>query len=356
MTNNQVNYLNIGLIFVALILAFKLPFELFLFAYAVLGPLHYLTEIAWLKKKNFFTKGKRDWIILTVICFLYFICYMIVEFSSKEWAESTYISVFGENYQESIAFLGSFSTHFIFLGFAISLAMVLLKKTLHKVIFAVIAMGLAWLMSDADFYAVVFSIFLPTLVHVSIFTGAFMLYGALKAKSTSGLITFFIFILAGIMCFFGNVNLEYTISEATFESYWSTSFQALNFKMLGMAGMVEPPMQQADLPIIFRSELGLAIQRFIAFSYLYHYLNWFSKTTVIKWHKVPVKWWVFVIVIWIASISLYYYNYRIGLLALLFLSMLHVFLEFPLNYQSFIGIGQEIGARMFGGKKETKGG
>ncbi|MCC6181260.1 MAG: hypothetical protein IT237_05450 [Bacteroidia bacterium] len=51
LTPNQINYANIGLMIISAFLAFLLPFELFLFSYAVLGPLHYLTEIGWLHKK-----------------------------------------------------------------------------------------------------------------------------------------------------------------------------------------------------------------------------------------------------------------------------------------------------------------
>ena len=56
--------LNLGLMLVALALAFILPFWLFLFSYAVLGPLHYLTEIGWLNKKQFFTTSKLDYLQL----------------------------------------------------------------------------------------------------------------------------------------------------------------------------------------------------------------------------------------------------------------------------------------------------
>ena len=31
--------------------------------------------------------------------------------------------------------------------------------------------------------------------------------------------------------------------------------------------------------------MELKLMMFLSFIYLYHYLNWFSKTTVIKWHK-----------------------------------------------------------------------
>ena len=58
-TTDQVNYLNLGLMIVSCVLAYIIPFELFLFAYAVLGPLHYLTEISWLHDRKYFVEAKR---------------------------------------------------------------------------------------------------------------------------------------------------------------------------------------------------------------------------------------------------------------------------------------------------------
>src|ERR1043165_9571235 len=52
--------------------AFVLPFELFLFSYAVLGPLHYLTEISWLHKRQYFSSGKYDYIFLVVLAVVLF--------------------------------------------------------------------------------------------------------------------------------------------------------------------------------------------------------------------------------------------------------------------------------------------
>jgi hypothetical protein len=57
LTTTQINYLNIGLMIVSCLLAFRFPFELFLFSYAILGPLHYLTEISWLHDRKYFTEG-----------------------------------------------------------------------------------------------------------------------------------------------------------------------------------------------------------------------------------------------------------------------------------------------------------
>ena len=93
--------------------------------------------------------------------------------------------------------------------------------------------------------------------------------------------------------------------------------------------------------------------RFIAFAYTYHYLNWFSKTSVIRWHQVPKLRFAIVIVAWIASVALYLTEYNIGFRWLFLLSFLHVMLEFPLNHQSFIGIGKEISGRISGKKVAT---
>ena len=50
-----------------MISAYFFPFETFLLAYAFLGPLHYLTEISWLHDRQYFTKGKYDFIPLLLI-------------------------------------------------------------------------------------------------------------------------------------------------------------------------------------------------------------------------------------------------------------------------------------------------
>ena len=42
----KIDLLNIGLIGAALAVAVTIPFTLFIVAYAVVGPLHYLTEIS----------------------------------------------------------------------------------------------------------------------------------------------------------------------------------------------------------------------------------------------------------------------------------------------------------------------
>jgi hypothetical protein len=68
MNTNKVDIINIVLMLISVAFALFVPFEAFLISYAVLGPLHYATEISWLKKKEYFVVGKKDWIALTAIC------------------------------------------------------------------------------------------------------------------------------------------------------------------------------------------------------------------------------------------------------------------------------------------------
>src|SRR5262245_1075832 len=41
-------------------IAWVVPFELFVLSYAILGPLHYLTEISWLHDRGYFTPSRWD--------------------------------------------------------------------------------------------------------------------------------------------------------------------------------------------------------------------------------------------------------------------------------------------------------
>jgi len=107
--------------------------------------------------------------------------------------------------------------------------------------------------------------------------------------------------------------------------------------------------------IIYNSTIGIMLMRFIAFAYMYHYLNWFSKTEVIRWHKVPKIRFAAVLLIWLSACGLYAYNYALGLSFLFFLSFTHVLLEFPLNMVSIVGRGKEtISIAKYGFKKSPE--
>lgn len=312
LSNDQIHYANIGLMVLSAILAFILPFELFLFSYAILGPLHYLTEIGWLHKKNYFTKGKYDFIFLSILCFLVFY------FSFVQPAKS-------DSQIPSI----------ILYGVLLSLIFVFIKDNFYRIILAILALiGIA--ISETGLtYFVWIGIFLPTIIHVFVFTWAFMLYGVIKNKSFAGYFSVAALGLIAMSFFFIKApGLQYQVSAYVTKSY--DLFYLLNTFLIDFFGLSTGTNDSNTL--VYHTNAGFVIMRFIAFSYTYHYLNWFSKTSVIQWHKVPRKTLIITLALWIFSVTLYLIDYNIGLKALYFLSFLHVFLEFPLNITSFQGI------------------
>lgn len=322
MNTKSIDTANIALMIVSCVAAFVVPFELFLFSYAVLGPLHYLTEISWLHKRNYFSTGKYDYVFLSVLGIFLF----VFNFLFKEYS--------------------SLSNVLIFVAFLFALSSVLFRDVLYKLAFITAAFIIGAVIQKAPPFIFLFGIFLPTLIHVFLFTGLFILYGALKNKSFTGIASLFVFAGCAVSFFFLYPQFGfYKVSLYAQNALTESGFIQLNKSIIELF-----KLGQFTRETVFESNIGLGIMRFIAFAYTYHYLNWFSKTQIIKWHQVPKKQLVTVVLLWIFSMALYAYNYYIGLVALYLLSMLHVLLEFPLNYRTFIGISEEI--RNWGGAHE----
>ncbi len=352
-SGTRINVVNIGLMIFSCIAAFIMPFEVFLFAYAVLGPLHYLTEISWLHDRQYFTKGKYDSIVLWfigVIILLESIAY------KNHW---------------NWPFDSSFGNKVIFLALTGSLLMIFVKNVYIKVFGLLFILFIAngiFKADDRDGLAFFIGALLPTLVHVFVFTGFFILFGALKSRSQSGLLSFLVFIICPILLFVlfkDKTFIEVTkygqdSYKAGGEGFYDTNLSFLtnlfhvDFPQLKDAAgnllfyegadgnQIAAPDYSNAAQVVFHSQAGILLMRFIAFAYTYHYLNWFSKTEIIKWHKVPKIRFVAVIILWITSLILYAINYQLGLKWLYFLSFCHVLLEFPLNMVSITGIGKEL--------------
>lgn len=333
MNTTKIDIANMVLMVLSAIAAFVLPFEVFLFSYAVLGPLHYLTEIGWLHQRSYFTNGKKDFYWLLVPCLVLTVISLTYMLRDKSVVSPLYgwlSSALGDN--------GFSITHALIFGtFAGSLALVWLKDWVYKTIFLIAAFLVGFALMHEKPFVYLFGVFLPTLIHVFLFTGLFILYGALKNKSKTGYASLAVFFLCAISFFVWQPQFGfYTVSKRAEEALVSSGFIQLNQSILQIFNLGQYTYEN-----VFQSATGLGIMRFIAFAYTYHYLNWFSKTEVIKWHQVPRLQLAAVIGLWILSVALYAYDYYVGLLALYFLSMLHVLLEFPLNYRSIIGIFEE---------------
>ncbi len=328
MTTDQINYLNIGLMILSGIVAIFLPFELFLFSYAILGPLHYLTEISWLHKRQYFSPGKYDlWILAVLSMVILFPTLIRLYYNIAESADVTTSRL----YQRALGVGGVM----LFGSFATAAVLVFVKDTWARAIAILLVIGMGFLVMTQYFVALIFTLFIPTLIHVFVFTGLFILVGALKSKSISGILSLVAFVLCGVGLFMVNTHPVNSAGSYVLEVY-NAGFLKLNRQLFAIF-----LHQDATNNDIIFSGPGILVTRFIAYAYTYHYLNWFSKTTVIKWHKVPRRSLVITLVAWLLAVVLYLSNYRVGLTVLYFLSILHVILEFPLNFQSFRDIGRE---------------
>jgi len=297
-TMNSINYLNALFMLASACLALFIPFELVLLSYAILGPLHYLTEISWLKGRRFFTLKSYD-------------IYFIVMVAVISWL------------------LKLPYANLIYYTFGLSFILLVISNNIYRLLAFLLLIAAGYFLLTNNLLRTIFGLYIPTLIHVYVFTGAFLLLGALKLRNVSGYIAFFTFLLCPVL-----LCLLFTGFHTT-PSQWAIS-DYVHFKSLNTTSLRRQNIN------IYTNSASIILTRLIAFAYTYHYINWFSKTKIINWHRIPLKWAAAILVIWVASVSLYFYDYHAGIKWLLLLSLVHVILEFPLNCRSFGGIGRFI--------------
>lgn len=434
---DKINYANIGLMLITAVLAYFFPFETFLLAYAYLGPLHYLTEISWLHDRNYYSKGKYDFIVLLLVGIL---------LSYAAFAKDFGVSLEVYDYFVKMNLFDKLLVFALFSSILFALVKNLFVKIIAILFLYVFVSG--WLSpenstSNAE-STTVFALtsLVPTLIHVYLFTGLFMLFGSLKTRSVSGMWQMVGFVVVPLLLVFAlPVDTKAPISKFGKDAHYAKGdgFYATNISILDHFNLIEDPIYtnadfvafvnkkdfkdanaqyqfiaKADLKkiidslkkkpndayvmnkqpinpnfqadnilalylkpevlneyqmkpmpakifsgfslekyasIVYNSTVGIMLMRFIAFAYLYHYLNWFSKTEVIRWHQVPKLRFAAVILLWVVASVFYTYDYSLGLSLLFFLSFSHVLLEFPLNIISIVGIGKESLAIMKNGFK-----
>lgn len=169
----------------------------------------------------------------------------------------------------------------------------------------------------------------PTVIHVYVFTGAFILYGAIKNKSWPGILSFFILLCCGASFFIFHPHSPIEASAMWIGDY-TNYFSYMSSQLVSVFGLAHT------------SHNTLLSMKFIAFAFAYHYMNWFSKTEVIRWHKITAKRGVVLTVLYGLAISLYLYNYKWGFFVLAGLSLAHVILEFPLDVVVFKSLGTSL--------------
>jgi hypothetical protein len=275
-------------------LAIIAPFHIFLLAYAILGPLHYLTEISWLHDRDYF--APRRWVMVAAVA----MAVLLYGFAMKT---------------SPVYEIG-----FVWFAFATAAIAVFVRSSVNVIALSLVAGAAIALSSSTRTYAIA-AYLLVTIVHVFLFTAVFILFGAIKSRSRTGLLSLAVMIGCAVVCF---VPLPALIAPGARIRDLYGNFEQLN-QLLGARD-------------VYASQAGVAIMRVITFAYLYHYLNWFSKTSVIRWHEVSRVRASAIVALWLGGVAVYAYDYRIGFAVFYAGSMAHVLLEFPLNFRSFAGV------------------
>ena len=323
-----VDIINIFLIVVSFTVALKIPFSLFLMAYAILGPMHYLTEIFWLDKQSYFLINKKDyrWLVITGV--------IATGIMLTRYIPSAVQNNFLK-YHNATLFNG-----LIFLSFVLAIIYTLFKQTSKRIIALTISFIIAFCTYKSQVYIAIFSVFIFTIIHVCFFTALFMLYGALKNNSKLSYLALFVYIFCIFLYSIVPIQTgNYTLSTMEQTAIRNGGFLHLNAAISTLLNGI------TTIHYNILSETAIRIQCFIAFIYTYHYLNWFSKVEIIRWNKVSTKVKIITFIVWLISISLYAFNYTVGILSVFILSLLHVLLEFPLNIISVKGIILLLGKR-----------
>jgi hypothetical protein len=303
----SVDQINLGLLILAGLAAYLLPFELLLVSYAFLGPLHYLTEISWLHDRKYFTLNKADPLILTIssLLFLFLGLFIFSESAEFVWA----------------LLLLAFCTAF-------------LKSWWYRLFLMVGGVVVLWLLFGST-VSYVAAVMIPTVVHVFLFTLLFMVLGAMRAKSFLGYINASLFVVGSVVL----------LLLPPFEVTLWPSFVSANYSFFAAISEAISQLLPYETGAVVAKMAG-----FLAFAYTYHYLNWFSKTSIIEWHHISSARAFVIGLLYAVSIGIYMKDYALGLVVLLSLSFLHVVLEFPLNFKSIHGIWEQA-YKGFGGQK-----
>ncbi len=294
--------LDLTALLVSAVAACIAPLQVFILAYAFLGPLHYLTEIAWLGRKDFY-------------------------FGEGIVSPKVYVTA------ASLLCLAAsldFYTHRGLVGYAVGLLVVLSLGACVRsplLLATVLVAGYA-----AKFFVHGLVLFagtvLPTVVHVYIFTGCFMVAGLIRARHRTLLAWLNPLLLLTIPAMLLIPAWHYQAPGG----YWlkaETGFSGLHLYLAHLLGRNLHP----DATIM-SNPAAVGVLRVVAFIYLYHYLNWFAKTELLQWHRMSKRQWSTIGALYGLAVGCYLWNFVVGFYIVNFLSLLHVLLEFPLNWQT----------------------
>ena len=327
MNRLNIDGVQLVLMLASLVVAVIVPFRLFFLVYAVLGPIHYLTEINWLRERNYFMKDRR-WI------WFYALVTAAVAFPTI-----SFLPIFSDIQESQVVNrlvyqVKSYDDIILFTAFFFAIGLIHFRKLSHLLPFLIVSVILGKLITEYLVFAFIIGIFLPTIIHVYIFTMLFMIAGTIKSRSKLGIASIVLLILTPLIILAIPIDPADYLGTGT-EEIMST---VRNFEFIQFLGEYFNVMQNKQFIPLTAGAVKLQI--FVAFSYTYHYLNWFSKTSLIGWYQNVSKPQLSVILlIWAGLVGLTIYDYGVGYTVLFGVAILHIVFEFPLNVRSIKDIG-----------------
>lgn len=285
----------LALVLFALAAARIAPFQAFLFAFCLLGPLHYLTEIAWLAGRRFFVSSRVAVGVLIGLGLGGSALVAALDLGLRAtWIPEAAVGALVAATTVALAAVAGLGAG------AITIATVA----------AFVANGVAFRSPLASAWTLGFGVLLPSLVHVVAFTATFMFQGWRRTRRPAELATLVVFLLAP------GVLLWRPAPPGEIPAAWETTI-----------GFLAPVLEDLGVP-------GGTVPGLLAFGYLHHFLNWFDKTERVGWHRLPRRRLVGIGAAWLVCVAAYAWNPRIGLLVALVPNVLHVVLELPLNWRT----------------------
>ena len=327
----RVDIANVFLVLVALAVAVYYPYRGFLVAYAVLGPLHYLTELNWLHNRDYFIKDRRwVWIALGAA--------LALGLPKLAMPASPVAQYLPDALTDALIAFNRYTDAFLLIGLIMALTFVFTQNRYLRWGMLALAIVGGILLNQKEYYVLVIGFLLPTLIHVYLFTLLFMYFGARKSGSRWGFVALAMTLAVPIfVALFDPQQMLYLFPEETQAAIAENQFHVTNAFLGKVLGLTSGENFE------WYGRLFLRLQIFITFAYVYHYLNWFSKTSIIGWHKnLNLRRTIGLVAIWLGVVALFAYDYKVGVLVGLSLSFMHVLGEFPLNVVTI--------RNLFGGK------
>ncbi|HYR27316.1 MAG TPA: hypothetical protein VEU30_02550, partial [Thermoanaerobaculia bacterium] len=219
MKSDSVERVNSALMAAACVAAFLAPFHVFLLAYAVLGPLHYLTEISWLHDRDYFAprRGPRRWWLLLVGAAMAVLLYGYVSNDLLQRPVSPTLEI-----------------GMVYLVFASAALLLYVRHPVNAAVLVLMVVAALAMFSDARGYALL-AYFIVTIVHVLVFTAAFVLHGALRRKSGAALVSLGVFIACVASFFLVRTPAAFETSARIREIY--SFFEPLNQQLIALLGV-----------------------------------------------------------------------------------------------------------------------